>query len=187
MAGKLVLLCARLLRGCRGMWGCLFRSSYSMVQTKKAKQKRHRMKSPHQNVMINLPDDAASRKEIPITTGLLDYFPAACAEVAKVSKAGNEQHNPGQPLNWAREKSRDQSDTIVRHLMQRGTIDSDGTRHSAKMAWRALALLQEELEAAEGFEPDKPAEGPAPARARRSISIYELEHSTLSEATDVPF
>jgi len=115
-------------------------------------------KSPHQNVMINLPESAAERKEIPIGTGLLDYFPSALAEVAKVSKKGNDQHNPGQPLHWARHKSTDQFDTIVRHLMQRGTRDTDGTLHSAKAAWRALALLQEELEREAGFKPISPAE-----------------------------
>jgi len=32
--------------------------------------------------------------------------------------------------------------------MERGTYDTDGIRHSAKLAWRALALLQKELEEA---------------------------------------
>lgn len=95
-----------------------------------------------------LPTDPAARKSIPVTTGVLDYFPAALAEVAKVSKAGNDQHNPGEPLHWARGKSMDQADTLVRHLMERGGIDVDGMRHSAKLAWRALALLQIELEEA---------------------------------------
>jgi Domain of unknown function (DUF5664) len=108
-------------------------------------------KSPHQNVMINLPVDPHDRKSIPIGTGVLDYFPAAIAEIAKISKFGNDQHNPGQPLHWAREKSTDQFDTICRHLIQRGILDSDGTRHSAKAAWRCLALLQEELERDAGF------------------------------------
>jgi len=95
-----------------------------------------------------LPTDAADRKKVPVGTGVLDYFPAALAEVAKVSYKGNEQHNPGQPLHWARHKSIDQSDTIIRHFLERGTIDPlDGMRHSAKLAWRALALLQLELEA----------------------------------------
>jgi hypothetical protein len=80
-------------------------------------------------------------------TGVLDYFPDALAEVARVSKAGNDQHNPGQPLHWAREKSTDHADCIVRHLTERGTRDTDGQLHSAKTAWRALALLQTELEA----------------------------------------
>src|SRR4051812_33514254 len=105
------------------------------------------VKSLHQNVMINLPTDPHSRKGIPVMTGVLDYFPAAIAEVAKLSKVGNDQHNPGEPLHWARFKSTDQADTIVRHLMQRGTFDTDGVRHSTKAAWRALALLQEEMEA----------------------------------------
>ncbi len=113
------------------------------------------IKSKHQNVMIDLPIDPHARKGIPVMSGVLDYFPAAIAEVAKVSKFGNDQHNPGQALHWARGKSTDQADTIVRHLMQRGTLDSDGMRHSAKVAWRALALLQEELEREAGFVPEK--------------------------------
>ena len=78
---------------------------------------------------------------------MLDYFPAALAEVAKISYAGNQQHNPGEPLHWARGKSTDQADTMLRHFLERGTLDSDGQRHSAKMCWRALAILQLELEA----------------------------------------
>jgi hypothetical protein len=95
-----------------------------------------------------LPTDATARKAIPLATGLLDYFPSALAAVAAVSKAGNDQHNPGQPLHWSRGKSMDQADTLLRHLLERGTVDHDGLRHSAKMAWRALALLQIELEEA---------------------------------------
>lgn len=95
-----------------------------------------------------LPTDSLSRKAIPMTRGVLDYFPAALAEVAKVSKIGNDQHNLGEEMHWAREKSKDHADAIMRHLVERGEIDSDGARHSAKLAWRALALLQEELEAA---------------------------------------
>lgn len=87
-------------------------------------------------------------------TGVIDYFPLAIIEVARISKRGNDQHNPGQPLHWARGKSADHADCIARHLIERGTIDTDGQRHSAKAAWRALALLQEELEAAAGWTPD---------------------------------
>lgn len=93
------------------------------------------------------PTDAKERKKIPIATGVIDYFPSALIEVARVSYAGNEQHNPGEPLHWARGKSMDQDDTIERHFLERGKIDKDGLRHSAKLAWRALALLQLELEA----------------------------------------
>ncbi len=96
---------------------------------------------------VVLPTDAKERKKIPIYSGVLKYFPDAIAEVAKVSYAGNEQHNPGEPLHWAREKSTDQEDTVVRHLMEAGKIDSDGQRHTAKAAWRILAMLQLEIEA----------------------------------------
>jgi len=95
-----------------------------------------------------LPTDPKARKSMPITSGVLDYFPLAIAEVAKCSKAGNDQHNPGQPLHWNREKSTDHADCIGRHLIDRGSFDTDGIRHTAKLAWRALALLQTELEAA---------------------------------------
>lgn len=97
-----------------------------------------------------LPTNKEARKEMPMCTGLLDYFPLALAEVARVSKIGNDQHNPGQEIHWARGKSSDHPDCIVRHLVDRGTLDDDGARHSAKLAWRALALLQEELEAEGG-------------------------------------
>jgi len=83
-----------------------------------------------------------------LATGVLDYFPDALAAVAECSKAGNDQHNPGKPLHWARAKSGDEADALLRHLMDRGTFDTDGIRHSAKVAWRALALLQKELEEA---------------------------------------
>jgi 5'(3')-deoxyribonucleotidase len=94
----------------------------------------------------SLPNEAAARKAVPIMTGVLDYFPAALAEVARVSKAGSDQHHPGQPMHWERGKSYDHADSAVRHLMERGGFDSDGRRHSAKAAWRALANLQQELE-----------------------------------------
>lgn len=94
-----------------------------------------------------LPTDAKARKAVPIYSGVLMYFPDAIAAVAACSKAGNDQHNPGQPLHWAREKSTDHHDCIARHLMEAGMRDSDGIRHSAKVAWRALAALQLEIEA----------------------------------------
>lgn len=96
-----------------------------------------------------LPIDSAARKGIPVTTGVLDYFPDAIAEIAEVSRIGNDKHNPGQPLHWSREKSDDHADCIGRHLLERGTIDTvTGVRHSAQLAWRALALLQIEIEQA---------------------------------------
>jgi hypothetical protein len=101
-----------------------------------------------------LPKDYDARKAIPIATGVLDYFPDALAEVAKCSVVGNEQHSPGEPLHWARGKSMDQANTLIRHFLERGETDSDGVRHSAKVAWRALALLQLEIEAAQAAADD---------------------------------
>ena len=109
--------------------------------------------APKQTEML-LPTDAAERKKIPIVSGVLDYFPLAIAEVAKCSLSSNEQHNPGQPLHWDRTKSFDHIDCIGRHIIDRGKFDDDGQRHSAKLAWRALALLQLELEAEKGKEYD---------------------------------
>jgi hypothetical protein len=94
-----------------------------------------------------LPVDAKERKAIPIATGFVDYFPDAMAAVAELSRIGNDQHNPGQPLHWDRSKSSDEADALMRHFIERGKVDTDGVRHSAKLAWRAMALLQKELEA----------------------------------------
>lgn len=96
-----------------------------------------------------LPTEAAARKNVPLYSGVLKYFPDALAYVAKVSWQGNQQHNPGKPLHWSRGKSGDHEDCAARHLVETGTIDTDGLRHSGKLAWRALAILQLELEAAE--------------------------------------
>lgn len=99
---------------------------------------------------MSLPTDDKARKAMPILTYLTEYFPdATLAEVA-VSVAGNEQHNPGKPLHWAREKSKDQLNTAFRHLWdhKRGTVkDIDGQYHLAKAIWRLKAELQLQIEA----------------------------------------
>ena len=98
---------------------------------------------------MSLPTDAKERKNVPIATGVIDYFPKALAEIARVSKAGNDQHHPGKPLHWDKSKSTDEADALLRHFIDRGKLDTDGMRHSAKVAWRALALLERELDAEE--------------------------------------
>jgi hypothetical protein len=92
------------------------------------------------------PHEPDERKQCPVASGVLDYFPDALVAISHVSWQGNEQHNPGKPLHWDRSKSSDEADAMMRHFLQRGTIDDDGVRHTAKMVWRALALLQKELE-----------------------------------------
>ena len=98
-----------------------------------------------------LSTDSEERKAIPVATGCLDYFPDALAAVAELSWVGNNKHNSGEPLHWARSKSTDEPDCLIRHFLERGAVDTDGIRHSTKVAWRALALLQKELEQAGGL------------------------------------
>lgn len=94
-----------------------------------------------------MPLGSQDRKNVPIVTGVLDYFPAALAAVARLSKFGNDKHNPGQPLHWSRGKSADHADCIGRHLVDRGIIDPEtNMSHTVEVAWRALALLQLEEE-----------------------------------------
>ena len=90
--------------------------------------------------------DEPNRKQMPVFSGVLKYFPDAIREVAKTSWIGNQQHHPNKPLHWDRSKSGDELDALTRHLMEAGEIDIDLVRHSAKVAWRALANLQKELE-----------------------------------------
>jgi hypothetical protein len=95
----------------------------------------------------SMPLDSKERKNIPLITGVLDYFPAALAAVARLSKFGNDKHNPGQALHWSRDKSADHADCIGRHLADRGIIDPETQMsHTVEVAWRALALLQLEEE-----------------------------------------
>jgi len=93
-----------------------------------------------------LPYTKEERKDRPLHRGCLAYFPDALAYVSHVSKVGNDQHNPGEEMHWARGKSADHGDCIVRHQAEAGTPDDDGLLHSGKVAWRALAQLQLELE-----------------------------------------
>ena len=98
--------------------------------------------------MSYLPEmTSAERKAAPIARGVLDYFPAALVEVARLSQAGNDKHNPGEELHHARGKSTDHADCIMRHLIDRGLLDpEDRLLHDAKVAWRALAMLQQTCE-----------------------------------------
>lgn len=82
----------------------------------------------------------------PIATGLIDFFPQALLEVAMVSATCAPMHTGGH-LKWDREKSPDEANSLMRHFLARGTRDDDGMRHTAKVAWRALAMLQKEIEA----------------------------------------
>jgi hypothetical protein len=97
--------------------------------------------------VIKEPTKAELRKGMPVFSGVLKYFPNALKEVAKCSKAGNDQHHPDKPLHWDMDKSKDEYDALTRHLIDHtiNPIDDDGTLHLAKVAWRALAGLERHL------------------------------------------
>ena len=107
---------------------------------------------------------AEERKEYPLVAGFLDYFPDAALMVSHVSFIGNRQHNPGMPTHWARGKSTDHMDALARHLTDRGVEDVDKVLHDAKLAWRAMANLQETLERIYGLEPPRGTHVPKPVQ-----------------------
>lgn len=111
--------------------------------------------SEQSTVKNSLPDSAEKRNEYPMADGLLDYFPNALAEVARLSWLATQQHHPDKPMHWDRSKSTDHRNKIIRHLIDSGKFDEKGLRHSTMVAWRALALLQEELEKDEGYPPSR--------------------------------
>lgn len=140
--------------------------------------------------------------------GLMGYFPAALFEVAAHSLDSDRKHNPGSTTgpNWARGKSSDHEDCIMRHLIDAGPRRSllsklplwllekipgssarDAKRYHLRcLAWRALALLQEDCEAcgaADGVscvrpEPPAPAltEHPAKTLARDALLAEEVRN-----------
>lgn len=133
-----------------------FEAAVSNVMTKHAdtfKRLAENDTAPTQ-ARLTLPTDSAERKEVPMLSGCLRYFPAALVGVARISKAGNDKHNPGQEMHHARGKSSDHGDCILRHLadlqdllasVERGAVN-DGSlilTEASSLAWRALALSQE--------------------------------------------
>lgn len=133
-----------------------------------------------------LTTDSNARKGIPMARGLLDYFPNALAEVARLSLAANEKHNPGQELHWSFEKSADHADTILRHLVDRGELDDDNFLHDVKVAWRGLALLEAEL-IKRGAKPGRAAKvaSKADQAANRSEIAYLVAGYLKREGYDM--
>jgi len=144
---------------------------------------------------MTLPTNSAERKEVPVFSGVLKYAPAAIAGVARVSKAGNDKHNPGEPLHHARGKSTDHSDCIVRHAMdvadieaaieRRGVPYSDGCDEGnaackaailnevSQLTWRAL-MWSQELHEKYGGAPLAPgARLPEPLTAKNSSFVLK--------------
>jgi hypothetical protein len=136
---------------------------------------------------MTLPTDYDARKAIPLLTGVIDYFTDALAEIARVSAAGNAQHNPeahaAGVLFWNRDKSTDEANTLIRHLAERGGFDTDGVRHSAKAAWRALALLQKEIEAATGCPPPRGCTPPSERGKRTEGAAVTIRVSITDDGS----
>ena len=100
---------------------------------------------------------SAERKAMPLWSGVMRYFPDALMAIARLSKKGNDKHNPGEPLHWAREKSTDQEDCAARHLLTPDWVDPEtGETELVAAGWRILAALQLQEEKrllAEGIMP----------------------------------
>ena len=92
--------------------------------------------------------EAQKRKQIPVFSGFIAYFPNAIKAVAHLSWVGNDQHNPGTELHWDRSKSGDELDALGRHLIDSviDPVDDDEILHETKVAWRAMANLEKLLE-----------------------------------------
>ena len=91
-------------------------------------------------------DKHQERKNTPVYTVVIKYFPNALKYVSKVSLQGNTQHHPDKPLHWDKSKSTDHLDALTRHLIDADKIDDDGLLHLGKVAWRALAALENHIE-----------------------------------------
>lgn len=147
---------------------------------------------------MTLPTDAKARKAIPIYTGFVKYFPKAIAAVAQLSQVANEQHNPGQPVHWAKEKSTDEPDALMRHLTDQAqgeVYDTDGILHAIKVAWRAMANLERLLESGVGplkprgwvnFCDQEPLRKPHRAKCHVTCGSLKCEREGCSGDTHLP-
>lgn len=111
------------------------------------------------------PEDSAARKEYPIYSGFLQYFPAAIAAIANHSYKGNQKHNPGLPLHHDRAKSDDEPDALCRHLLEEDLVG---------MAWRAMSHLQKHLEAKGAPIAPAARNAPKPAPSTPERIPYQL-------------
>ena len=138
--------------------------------------------------------------------GLLGYFPAALFEVAAHSLDSDRKHNPGSTTGpfWTRGKSSDHEDCIMRHLIDAGprrgllaklpawllaripgSTARDAKRYHLRcLAWRALALLQEDCEAtgaADGVSCSRPEPAPVPQPAEHPAQVMARDAALAEE------
>ena len=143
---------------------------------------------------LTLGEDSADRKNIPMFSGVLKYAPAALAGVARISKLGNDKHNPGQELHHARGKSNDHGDCVIRHAMDVADIEAHIKRNfdndpdvwyksedakallneASQLAWRAL-IWSQELHERYGGAPLAPG-ARLPSSAQPGAVINTIKH-----------
>ena len=94
-----------------------------------------------------LPADSAERKQYPVYSGFIAYFPHAIAEVSHRSWQGNEQHHPGTAMHWDMDKSKDERDCEMRHMIDALLAPSAEVKKEELVAkaWRAMADLERYL------------------------------------------
>ncbi len=101
-----------------------------------------------------------NRKDYPVLTGALMYFPYAFAELARLSARANEQHNPGEPIHWDYSKSIGDGNETLRHLMDScgpNPVDAEGVYHDVKVLWRAAETVERRIRRERGIGgPPKP-------------------------------
>ncbi len=99
--------------------------------------------------MSNLPTNDTERKAIKIWDGFFRYFPDAIIEVTKTSCRGNDQHHKNDPLWWDKSKSKEELNSMMRHLLDAN--ESDSIEDWARVAWRAMANLQRKCDVKNGI------------------------------------
>ena len=82
---------------------------------------------------------------------ILEFFPDAIRAMGDVIGAGQTQHIDGATSSpvWDKSKSNQHMQSLSRHLVDYASgidKDDDGTPHLAKIAWRALAQLQTDID-----------------------------------------
>lgn len=113
-------------------------------------------------VKMTLPTDSNERKDVPMWGGLLRYFPAALAAVARISLKGDRKHNPentGLPFH-ARGKSTDHDDCVIRHTLDKTDLLAAIERNEYADTEEKAALIDAMLEE-------------AACRAWRSLADYQ--------------
>lgn len=107
-------------------------------------REQHKLESYFLEDSTMIPTDAHERKNIPVYSGFMVYFPLAICAVARHSQRSNEQHNPGEPMHWDRSKSRDEQDSAARHMLGTAVAETldDKVEHATGQAWRSMANLE---------------------------------------------